>query len=291
MTYGAKAYDKKAVLPSKVGHGVHGSAKPRKMLLRSRTRLRRVARSRWYLRVWPLTMPVPWLNYQTGSTRVWLTDAGVLLWRRIGRVFFFQGAHVSEVNSAGGEAGVKTHDIQPYFDMEGFMVMSQEKRLGGAVLERLVDLWGQWLPQLKVCEISAGKISYLAVWLPESIEIDVDEAWEKSASDGFMINNLAQFMCMSAVQAMLPQVEDAGCAPSPRPTEALRGALEKMGLEYRPGSSVLARRFAVVTHFPFRGGCEICHLQSECPKGQGQAESSSILLPGYERGADGGISQ
>lgn len=207
------------------------------------------------------------------------------------RVFFFQGAHVSEVNSAGNEASVKTHDIQPYFDMEGFMVMSQEKRLGGAVLERLVELWGQWLPQLKVCEISTGKISYLAVWLPESIEVDVDEAWEKSASDGFMINNLAQFMCMSAVQAMLPQVEDAGCAPSPRPTEALRAALEKMGLEYRPGSSVLMRRYAVVTHFPFRGGCEICHLQSECPKGQGQAESASILLPGYERGSDGGISQ
>ena len=197
---------------------------------------------------------------------------------------------MSEVNSAGGEAVVKTHDIQPYFDMEGFMVMSQEKRLGGAVLERLVELWGQWLTQLKMCEISTGKISYLAVWLPESIEVDVDKAWETSASDGYMINNLAQFMCMSAVQALLPQVEDAGCAPSPRPTEALRAALEKMGLQYRPGSSVLTRRYAVVTHFPFRGGCEICHLQSECPKGQGQAESS-ILLPGYERDADGDIRQ
>lgn len=191
---------------------------------------------------------------------------------------------MSEVNSTG----VKEHDVRPYFDMEGFLIMSQETRLGGAVLERLVELWGQWLPQLKVCEIKTGKISYLAVWLPEEVEVEVDEAWGKSASDGFMINNLAQFMCMSTVQAILPQVEDAGCAPSPRPTEALRAVLADLGLEYKAGGKMLDRRYAVVTHFPFRGGCEICHLQSECPKGQGQAESSSILLPGYERGTDGG---
>ncbi len=188
--------------------------------------------------------------------------------------------------SEASSAGVKEHAIQPYFDMEGFLVMSQETRLGGAVFERLVELWGKWLSQLKVREITTGKISYLAVWLPEEVELEVDEAWGKSASDGFMINNLAQFLCMSAVQMMLPQVEDAGCAPSPRPTEALRAVLSELGLEYRPGASVLSRRYAVVTHFPFRGGCEICHLQDQCPKGQGQAESSSILLPGHERGAD-----
>lgn len=191
---------------------------------------------------------------------------------------------MSEANSTG----VKEHDIRPYFDMEGFLVMSQETRLGGAVLERLVELWGQWLPQLKVREITTGKISYLAIWLPGEVEVEVDEAWGKSASDGFMINNLAQFMCMSAVQTILPQVEDAGCAPSPRPTEALRTALADLGLEYKPGGTLLARRYAVVTHFPFRGGCEICHLQAQCPKGQGQAESASILLPGYEHGTDEG---
>ncbi|MBO4301281.1 MAG: hypothetical protein J5861_06730, partial [Desulfovibrio sp.] len=109
------------------------------------------------------------------------------------------------------------------------MEMSHETRLGGAILERLVALWEQWLPELHVCEIVAGKISYLAVWLPESVEKTVDDAWEKAASDGFMYNNLAQFMCMSAIQEMLPQVEDGGCAPSPRPTEALRAALASQG--------------------------------------------------------------
>ncbi len=178
---------------------------------------------------------------------------------------------------------VRQHDIRPYFNMEAFMEMSHETRLGGAILERLVSLWGQWLPELRVYEIVAGKISYLAVWLPEAVEKEVDDAWEKSASDGFMINNLAQFMCMAAVQEMLPQVEDSGCAPSPRPTETLRAALASLGLAYRENAATLVLRYAVVTHYPFRGGCEICHLQAQCPKGQGQAESASVLLPGYER--------
>ena len=214
-----------------------------------------------------LTDFCPWLQYRTSPP----------FWRAASPPY-----HKERTLS---EAQIKEHPLRPYFDMEGFMTMSHETRLGGAVLQRLVDLWGQWLPKLKVCEISTGKIAYLAVWLPEEVEELVDAAWEKSASDGFMVNNLAQFMCMAAVQELLPEVENAGCAPSPRPTEALRAAVAGLGLEYREGAATLARRYAVVTHYPFRGGCEICHLQDQCPKGQGQAESASVLLPGYEPGA------
>ena len=182
------------------------------------------------------------------------------------------------------ETSIAERQIQPYFDMEAFMNMSRETRLGGAVLERLVKLWGEWLPELKAYEVGTGKISYLAIWLPESVEQAVDEAWGKSPSDGFLINNLAQFLCMAAVQELLPEVEDGGCAPSPRPTSALREALAGLGLPYKSEeSSLLSRRYAVVTHFPFRGGCEIWHMQSHCAKGQVQTESASILLPGYER--------
>ena len=80
------------------------------------------------------------------------------------------------------EITVTEHEIRPYFDMEGFMTLSQESRLGGATLERLCKLWEEWMPQLKVCEIKTAKISYLAVWLPESVEQQVDAAWEKSPS-------------------------------------------------------------------------------------------------------------
>lgn len=179
---------------------------------------------------------------------------------------------------------IKPHELQPYFDLEGFMALSRESRLGGGTLERLVKHWESWLALLRVREIQTGKISYLATWLPEEVETAVDELWNKSPSEGFLINNLAQFMCMAAIQEVLPQVEDNGCAPSPRPTAALRAALTEIGVPYKgPDSSLLSRRYAVVTHFPYRGGCEICHMQSHCPKGQGHAESASVLLPGYER--------
>ena len=51
---------------------------------------------------------------------------------------------MSEASSKAYE--IRQHEMQPYFDLEAFMSMSKETRLGGAVLERLVGLWGEWLP-------------------------------------------------------------------------------------------------------------------------------------------------
>ncbi len=181
---------------------------------------------------------------------------------------------------------VEKQTVTPYFSLEDFMVMSQEKRLGGAALERLAKLWEAWMADLNVYVLATGKIKYLAVWLPESVEEGVDATWERSPSDGYLENTLAQFMCMSAVREMLPEVEDSGCAPAPRPTETLRAAMESLGVPYREAESVLSRRYASVTHYPFRGGCEICHLHEQCPKGQGRSEGGSVLLPGYEQGVD-----
>lgn len=174
-------------------------------------------------------------------------------------------------------------DVVPYFDMERIMTMSQETRLGGATLERLMKLWESWLPELTVARIDTGKITYLAVWLSKAVEDAVDKAWENSPSEAYLDNTLAQTLCMEAVHCVLPEVEDAGCAPAPRPTDKLRVALEAEGLPYLHDGPTLSRRYAVVTHHPFKGGCEICHLQKDCPKGQGQAGASSVVLPGHEK--------
>ena len=72
------------------------------------------------------------------------------------------------------------------------------------------------------------------------------------------------------------------CTPG-NPTATLREALEAEGIPYSNDKDpILSRRYAVVTHYPFKGGCEICVLQSNCPKGQGQMEATSVVLPGYE---------
>ena len=41
-------------------------------------------------------------------------------------------------------------DVEPWFDMELFMGVSQETRLGGDVMDRFMTLWKNWLPHLTV---------------------------------------------------------------------------------------------------------------------------------------------
>jgi hypothetical protein len=175
-------------------------------------------------------------------------------------------------------------EIHPYFDLELLMSVSRETRLGGAVTERLMQLWEQWLPEAHALRVKTGSAAYLAVWLNEKVEDDVDKAWEQSPSDAYLYNALAQMLCMSIVHDVLPEIQDAGCAPAPRVSDELRAALNAEGLPYTP-SGTLARRYAVVTPHPFQGGCEICSLQHACPKAQGTEDATSILLPGYERNA------
>ncbi len=174
-------------------------------------------------------------------------------------------------------------EVNPYFDLELIMRTSQETRMGGNVLERLAALWEDWNKKTHVRKVDTGKIKYLVVWLSEDVEEAIDTAWAESPSQAYLDNALAQSMCMGVVHEIMPEVEDAGCAPAPRPTDTLRAALEEAGIPYKDDSPVLSRRFAVVTHYPFKGGCEICHLQENCPKGQGQAGAASVVLPGYER--------
>ena len=174
-------------------------------------------------------------------------------------------------------------EIQPYFDLELIMSMGQETRLGGAVTERLMALWEQWIPEVHALRIKTDPIEYLAVWLNEKVEEDVDKIWEQSPSDAHLYNTLAVVLCMSTVYGILPEVQEAGCAPAPRVTDKLRAALSAEGLPYTQ-SGALARRYAVVTHYPFKGGCEICSLEQACPKAQGGGGVSSILLPGHELG-------
>jgi hypothetical protein len=174
-------------------------------------------------------------------------------------------------------------EIQPYFDLELIMSMGQETRLGGAVTDRLMRLWEQWIPEAHALHVKTDSMDCLAVWLNATVEEEVDRAWDESPSDAYLYNTLAQVLCMSTVYGILPEVQEAGCAPAPHVTDTLRAALIAEGLPYTP-SGTPARRYAVVTHYPFKGGCEICNLQQACPKAQGAGEAASILLPGYERG-------
>lgn len=173
-------------------------------------------------------------------------------------------------------------EAEPAFDFELFMTTSQETRINADLMERVTELWEGWLPYAKTLEIEADGRKYLLAWLEPQVEDAVDDAWEDRPSEAFFINALAQVMLMGLVHSLLPEVEEVGCAPAPTPNAALAEALAEAGVPYaEPDEPPLARRYAVLTHYPFKGGCEVCSLVNNCPKAAGQGPHS-VVLPGYE---------
>lgn len=159
-------------------------------------------------------------------------------------------------------------DLVPEFDMELFMITSQENRVGGEQMERLEGLWETWLSHRNAVTFTVDGTGYLLVWLDEAVEETVDEAWDSSPSDAYLYNVLAQVMCMGMVHEALPQVLQVGCAPAPKGSNNLADALEEIGVPYSGNiSQTLARRYGVLTYHPFKGGCEVCSLKHSCPKG------------------------
>jgi hypothetical protein len=173
---------------------------------------------------------------------------------------------------------------RPVFDMEMLLGLLQETRMDGGVMAKLADTWERWLSWLHALVLDTGKSRYLAIWLEETVEKEVDETFAASPTEGFRLNALAQALCMGAVCQALPEVEDAGCAPSPEPDETLRAALTGEGIPFlHPAGPPLCRRFSVLTHYPFRGACDVCFLEAGCPRAGGrEASFHSVVLPGME---------
>ncbi len=165
----------------------------------------------------------------------------------------------------------ETLQVRPIFDFELLLSLLSEKRLGGKVLEEMADAWERWLPKLHAIKLETGKGRYLALWLDQDVEKEVDEEWSKSAEYGFRLSALAQTMCQCAVYQLLPEAEEAGCAPAPQPTAALREALAAEGLDYQDVTHSMLPKFSVLTPYPFHGACDICYLRKECPKANGQS--------------------
>ena len=94
--------------------------------------------------------------------------------------------------NTGSDFTCERLETQADFDMIGFMELSKETELSGPVMDRIVELWDRWFQMLSVYKITCGKITYLAVWLPEEVETYIDETWDKTPSEGFLANSLAQ---------------------------------------------------------------------------------------------------
>lgn len=168
-----------------------------------------------------------------------------------------------------------TQTPQPYFDLELFLQTAGETRIGGRETDECLLFWEQWSAASLFCKtVAARGRTFLAVWLGEDVEQTVDAAWDESPSRGFLLNALAQTLCMCAVHEHIPEIEDAGCAPVPAPDSGLATALTEAGLPARApadteGGLLFARRYAVVTRTPFSGACDACALMASCPRAGG----------------------
>lgn len=158
----------------------------------------------------------------------------------------------------------ETLEPKPWFDLETYMMLSQSKRVEASTVELVESLWEKWRQHLRAKRITVGSVSYLLVWLEEAVEQEVNAMWEDSPSQSFTMNSLAQAILMATVRELVPEVAGNSCAPVPKPTSGLKAALEEIGLPWKD-SSTLARQFAMLTYYPFKGGCTICYLKDECP--------------------------
>lgn len=180
-----------------------------------------------------------------------------------------------------GKASISDLSVTPEFDLEDFMYFSKETRMDSAAVQNLAILWEKWSSLLKAVKIASDKNSWLCVWLPSSVEREIDQAWGEQPAKGFLMNSLAQYLCMGAVQELLPQTGQSGCSPTPRPDPALRESLQNLEVGNEDGT--LKSRYAVVSYYPFKGGCEVCGISENCPKIAKGEDFHSIVLPGHEK--------
>jgi len=157
---------------------------------------------------------------------------------------------------------------QPEFDMMYFMEIAGETRIDGDILEDFEEFWDKWaVNNLKAYELSntEGEGNFLLIYLNKDVDDAIEGIWQDSPTHGLLFHALAITMVMSTAQGFVPELGDGQCAPLPRPGEGVLGAFEELGLTWNNEGTV-NRKYAVLTPYPYSGGCEICYMSETCPK-------------------------
>ena len=166
---------------------------------------------------------------------------------------------------------IKELPPEPEFDLWLYAEIAGETRFSDDLMRSLEEAWNRWRDHLKAVVLTRkqGQGSYLVVWLEEPVETEIDALWEKSPSDGLSMHNLAVTMVMGAARTAIPELELNKCAPMPKPTGSIQDAFEALGMEWNADATV-NRKYAVFTNMPYKGGCEVCFLEEDCPSSKMQ---------------------
>jgi hypothetical protein len=158
--------------------------------------------------------------------------------------------------------------VQPEFDLFTYCELSGETRLENDLLEEIEPRFDNWQQHLKAYRLAPEGAAedapgYVILWLDKPVEDEVEGIWQDSPTAGMAFHNLAIHMVMSAVQNLVPELAEKGCAPLPKPTKEIIAAFKKLGLEWNKEGTV-SRQFAVFTNLPALTGCGTCMLKAKC---------------------------
>ncbi|QJB57329.1 hypothetical protein [Pseudodesulfovibrio sp. zrk46] len=156
----------------------------------------------------------------------------------------------------------------PEFDIMYFMEIAGESRIPQDIMDDFQPFWDKWSREnLKAYELenSEGEGKFLLIFLDEDAEASIEGIWQDSPTHGLWFHALAITMVMSSAQGFVPELQDGNCAPLPRPGEGVQGAFAELGLTWNEEGTV-NRKYAVLTPYPYTGGCEICYMSETCPK-------------------------
>lgn len=115
----------------------------------------------------------------------------------------------------------------------------------------------------RLCLAGRFTQALLLIWMEHPMEKKMDSLWRASPSLALAMHEHIIGLMTFHLRLYLPEIEAHSCAPLAHVPEDMHSDLVRIHL-LNARTGLCARRYAVITHWPWRGGCGHCALASTC---------------------------
>ncbi len=173
----------------------------------------------------------------------------------------------------------QAHEVHPRFDLQSYMFLAQTQALSPKRIVAMTTMWERWYPWLRAYTFGKKK-GYLLVFLDHAVEQEMEHQWRESQEEAFLNEALAQSMIMNTLRLFIPDLSTTQCAPLPKPNKLLKRSLSKIGITLN-NQGTFGYKYATLTHYPWKPGCDTCFLHATCPKklGLGSRQTYTVGTP------------